>query len=145
MNERGIAINITKVQKLSYIVYGMYLLVTGKRLTDEHPQAWPFGPVFPKMRKKLCRSDFNRFSLKDKGLEDIQNDSVLQRIMVFVYNTFGDWTASELVAWSHKEGSPWEATIGSPCKVVWGREMEDSRILSYFKKIIKIHKPNEQQ
>lgn len=42
-NDRHYFVNMTKVQKLLYIVYGVYLSVNGERFTDEHPKAWPYG------------------------------------------------------------------------------------------------------
>lgn len=43
-NERRVSINMTKIQKLLYITYGVFLRVYRERLLNEHPQARPNGP-----------------------------------------------------------------------------------------------------
>lgn len=58
MNQRGLEINMTKLQKLLYIAYGTYLAIKNQRLTNEHPQAWPYGPVFPTTRNRLLKKRF---------------------------------------------------------------------------------------
>lgn len=59
-NENKFFINMTKLQKLLYIAYGVYLSVKNERLTNEHPQAWPYGPVFPTTRNRLIKKRFFR-------------------------------------------------------------------------------------
>lgn len=41
-------LNKTQAQKLLYCCYGAILAQFDERLTDEHPKAWPYGPVFPR-------------------------------------------------------------------------------------------------
>lgn len=43
-----IHVDKAKSQKLLYCCYGAVLAETNERLTDEHPEAWPYGPVFPR-------------------------------------------------------------------------------------------------
>lgn len=46
---RGIdVISKTQAQKLLYCCYGIVLAAFDERLTDEHPKAWPGGPIFPR-------------------------------------------------------------------------------------------------
>lgn len=51
--EQNVDLNMTKIHKLLYISYGVFLARENARLTDEHPQAWPFGPVFPRVHKHV--------------------------------------------------------------------------------------------
>ena len=53
-------LNVTQTQKLLYILYAYYMVSVppyndgnGCRIINESPQAWPYGPVFPKTRKIL--------------------------------------------------------------------------------------------
>lgn len=39
-------LNMSQIQIILYISYGVWLASTGERLTSEHPQVWQFGPVF---------------------------------------------------------------------------------------------------
>jgi uncharacterized phage-associated protein len=135
-NEKRADINMTKIQKITYIAYGTYLAVTGERLIDEHPQAWPYGPVFPATRNRLLKMDLNSIRLDSPDLKEISANPTVKSLISLVYNTFGQWTAVALSEWSHKEGSPWEKTVSAP-GFKWGGRIEDEYIKSYFDKIIK--------
>ena len=134
-NDNGEDVNITKIQKLTYIAYGSFLALYNERLIDEHPQAWPYGPVFPNTRTNLLKVDLNSISLKDEDLAEISLDKAVVSLIDVIYKTFGSWSAVKLSEWSHKEGSPWERTVYSE-KFKWGDRMDDDLIKSYFKKII---------
>jgi uncharacterized phage-associated protein len=134
-NECREDVNITKLQKLTYIAYGTCLAVTGNRLVDEHPQAWPYGPVFPATRNKLLKIDLNSIRLSDLDLQKIASDAMVASLITLVYKSFGKWPAFALSEWSHKEGSPWEKTVSSP-GFKWGNRIDDKYIESYFRKIV---------
>lgn len=139
-NERRIAINMTKMQKLLYIVYGVYLRIYGKRLLNEHPQAWPYGPVFPTTRNRLLKQDFYTINIGQIIEEErncITNDSNLNRVIDFVFKSFGDWNAGQLSEWSHSDGSPWHQTTNRN-GFKWGDVIPDELIQDYFNSIITI-------
>lgn len=133
-NEKNIFINITKIQKLLYIAYGIYLRVYKQRLTDEHPKAWPYGPVFPKTRKKLLSLNLVDIRTKD-CTDEAQKDEQLNKVVDFTLNKFGIWNAGQLTEWSHREGSPWyysSQTNGFK----WGDTIPDELIYNYFLQLI---------
>lgn len=87
-NKNRIAINMTKVQKLLYIVYGAFLRIYNERLLNEHPQAWPYGPVFPTTRNKLLKQEFPLISFNDiieKERKKIIADERLNKVVNFVF------------------------------------------------------------
>lgn len=134
-NSKHVSINITKIQKLLYIAYGIYLAVKGHRLTDEHPQAWPYGPVFPTTRNKLIKLDFNAINKDDPEFSGYRSDKDLNSLLNLVFQTFGSWTAGQLSQWSHSPSSPWEiATCEEGFK--WGDTIPDQSIEEYFKSLI---------
>lgn len=138
-NEGHLGINMTKTQKLLYIVYGSYLAVYNQRLTDEHPQAWPFGPVFPSTRNELLHKNFLDISMNDIDRDTsalMANDRDFNRITDLALGGFGKWNAGQLTAWSHKEGSPWDKTT-QLWHFKWGRQIPDEYIRDYFNGIIK--------
>ncbi|MDR1154013.1 MAG: DUF4065 domain-containing protein [Bacteroidales bacterium] len=137
LNGNGADVNMTKVQKLTYIAYGTCLAVTGNRLADEHPQAWPYGPVFPAARSKLLKTDLNCIRLSDPDLQEISNDATVKSLVMLVCKSFGKWPAFALSEWSYKDGSPWERTVSSR-GFKWGKEINDEYIRSYFRKIVVI-------
>jgi uncharacterized phage-associated protein len=52
-HESRLHLNVTQVQKILFILYGYYLAKYNHRILTEQPKAWPLGPVFPRVRKKL--------------------------------------------------------------------------------------------
>lgn len=91
-NKEKYGINMTKMQKLLYIVYGVYLRVYNERLTNEHPQAWPYGPVFPKTRNKLLKADLYSITKTDV-CDELQKDKKVAQVVDFVFSIFGSWNA----------------------------------------------------
>lgn len=135
-NSKNLSINMTKVQKLLYIAYGLFLAVKGARLTNEHPQAWPYGPVFPTTRNKLLKTDLYSISTDDESLQEISHDNDIKALLDLVFRSFGTWNASQLTEWSHSEGTPWQRTVSSE-NFSWGAQIPDEYIKSYFQSIIK--------
>jgi len=136
-NENHFVINMTKLQKLLYITYGLYLAVTGKRLTNEHPQAWPYGPVFPTTRNRFLKVDWNDIQISE--VEGIPTD--IQKCVKIVFNSFGKYNASYLSSWSHQKNSPWDRTVKLE-DFKWGDAIPDEYILPYFKTLIVKKKDN---
>lgn len=134
-NDNGFSINMTKAQKLLYIAYGLCLAINGERLVDEHPQAWPYGPVFPTTRNKLLKVNMYAISMGDEGLSEIRGNADTMGLLDLVFRSFGKWSASSLTAWSHKPGSPWEHTV-SVQGFKWGDRMDDNDIRNFFKSIV---------
>lgn len=130
-----ITINMTKLQKLLYIAYGLYLAVKNSRLLNEHPQAWPYGPVFPTTRNKLLKLDLTNISLDDPEFKEIKADNEIESLLNLVFKSFGKLSANQLSEWSHQSGSPWEETVSSP-EFNWGKRIDDDMIQSYFSKMI---------
>lgn len=134
-NDNGIPINMTKLQKLLYIAYGTFLVVKEKRLTDEHPQAWPYGPVFPKTRKALLNEDLFNIRLNNIDQSQFDNTDSVPDLIALVFNNFGNWSAYQLTEWSHREGTPWDQTVSHP-DFKWGTIIADDKIQNYFRYLI---------
>lgn len=121
--------NITKLQKLLYCCYGVVLARFGLRLTDEYPEAWPYGPVFPLTLRSL--QFFGADAFKNKATTEVTN---LPPDVLALINTtlkhFGLNSASELSRWSHRPGSPW-AKASNNGLALYGR-LSDSDIRDYF-------------
>lgn len=134
-NERRLSINMTKLQKLLYIAYGTYLAVTGARLTNEHPQAWPYGPVFPTTRNRLLKKDLSSIRMSEECLKEINQDMEMRSLANIVLSSFGNKSASTLSEWSHQSGSPWDRTVNKK-NFSWGDRIPDEYIQEYFNTII---------
>ena len=113
-------LNMTQAQKLLYISYGIELARAKTRLTDEHPRAWPFGPVFPNVHRKV---DFLRVPTNPKNIPE-----EIVSLLHAVIKAFGKTSASRLSEWSHSAGSPWDKAP----KDKWGCPLSDDDIFEYF-------------
>ena len=134
-NDRGLDINMTKLQKLLYIAYGTYLALKERRLTNEHPKAWPYGPVFPTTRNKLLKKDLSKINLSSEDLKEINEDQEMQSLINLVFDGFGNKNATTLTVWSHQSGSPWDR-VASQEGFTWGAIIPDEYIQEYFNSII---------
>ena len=100
--------NNTIINKLLYCAYGCVLEHYNKRLCEEYPKAYQYGPVFPKVlwyihnKKDLLELD----SIPDepKGLLNF---------IEYVVKTFGKFSANQLSKWSRSKKSPWYKAINT--------------------------------
>ena len=125
---KGINVNMTKINKLLYIAYGTMLVNQKKRLTSEHPGAWPYGPVFPRVHRNIKLSDSITSSAYDK-LRGI--DISITDLLEDVVNKFGRLSATQLSAWSHQSGSPWDIAV-KESNGIWNTKLNDEAIYNYF-------------
>jgi uncharacterized phage-associated protein len=129
-NKEHADINLTKIMKLTYLLYGIHLSMRGERLFNEHPQAWPFGPVFPNIRIQLLRSDYNAISLDSFEFKDISEDEDIIRFVDILYGIFGKCTQDDLIQWTTGIETPWYR-VKSTWWRKWGKEIPDSYIEQY--------------
>ena len=134
-NSKGIDINMTKLQKLIYIAYGTWLAIKNERLTNEHPQAWPFGPVFPTTRNYFLKINFDSIIFNNVS-DELKKDNELENIINAIFNSqFGSWASNKLSAWSHIDGSPWAET-NAKVDFKWGNQIDDDSIKKYFSEVV---------
>lgn len=128
-----ITINSTKAQKLLYCCYGAVLAQTNQRLTDEHPKAWLYGPVFPRIS-----DDINKKRLNVGMAEEFKTacpHDVLKLVNQTI-TTFGKYTATQLTNWSCLMDSPWKKA--DPLAA-----LDDREIAIFFKAYLPIIKAGE--
>ena len=127
-NDKRMPLNMTKLQKLLFIIYGYYL-TKQRRIVNEHPQAWPFGPVFPRVHKNV---DYTKVTLlDDPDFNEINNDPELKNQLEEIIVRYAPYSATQLSNWSHMEGSPWDKTTNLT-GFKWGKEIPDVFICEYF-------------
>ena len=128
-------LNKTQVNKILFYVYGRYLAVTGNRLFhDDTPKAWPYGPVFPRMNKRINTSEVITFS--SELIAAFNQNPIALNIVQDAVNVMHGKSAQELTDWSHQSGSPWFRTIyeGKEAgkQAEWNTEISESYIREYF-------------
>lgn len=109
--EENKPITSMKVLKLTYIAQGLHLAAYNEALYLESCQAWQYGPVvlpvyhLTKRHKKQPIVDCEDFK-DSKGIYEGDNATI--SLLEKVWKTFGSWSALDLSAWSHREGSAWD-------------------------------------
>ena len=118
-----------QMQAMMYIVYGKALARKGARITKEHPQAWEFGPVFPRAYSKVRETADDAYREQSELLK-AQSPEVSRLI---------DETVSRCSWRGCRELLATLVTHGSPCD--WSRRrnpekktapMEDAEIREWF-------------
>lgn len=130
--EKGYSWNVTKAQKLLYCCYGAILAGFGCRLTEEAPQAWQYGPVFPRTIKAIKRGVV--FPKMDNTFS--QNCpkewlSLLQQTICY----FGRYSATQLVKWTHRPDSPWSLATNNGKDLLV--QIPATLIHAYFSRFVK--------
>lgn len=125
-----------KLQKMIYLVYADYLEKTGEKLFCENIRAYLYGPVILEVYNNYKNNGRNLISLDEPINQEVSMPMVLARflqsadeknIIHSVQETFekyGHLTASELVALTHKKGTPWSNTKANDI-------ISDENILKY--------------
>jgi uncharacterized phage-associated protein len=126
--QKGVYANMTQINKLLYIIYGMQLVQSKQRLTEEHSAAWPYGPVFPRVHKQVKLSDEITSQEYDK-IKQTHPDIVA--LIDEVVSKFSGLSAGELSEWSHQSGSPWDIAVKNS-KGKWNTKLGDDDIYNYF-------------
>jgi len=105
--EMGKEVNLTKIQKLLYICYGSYLAVKGKPIFTEGPKAWDYGPVFADVyyAMKFNNDSLDGLEIAEETANLIKNEC--GKLVTNVLNHFGDWSAGQLVTWTHRPETAW--------------------------------------
>lgn len=119
----------SRAQIILFCIYGSHLAHTGSRLEIEHPQAWKYGPVFPRAYKKgtlddgnACAESFEMLNEKSPEVASLlscKTSAMLTTPMV------------DLNACHKGKSSPYGKTI-SKNPDHWGIQIEDGLILDFF-------------
>lgn len=127
--ENGHVLYRNQMQAMMYIVYGKVLARNGARITKEHPQAWEFGPVFPRVYSKVKETSDDAYREQSEVLRE-QSPEVSELI---------DETVSRCSWRGCKELLTSLVAYGTPCEMSRRRNpekktapMEDAEIREWF-------------
>jgi len=108
LKERGKSANKTKMQKLLYICYGSYLKMHDmQQLLDEKPSAWDYGPAFPNVYHAQKSNRNGLDGLQALSPEKLKYFKIFDDLIDGVIDFFGDWTAEQLIDWTHEADTAW--------------------------------------
>lgn len=123
------------LQKLLYVIQGIYSALYGKPIFAEDCRAWIHGPVYPEVYDLFRDFKYNpiddaRFALLE-GTEDALTDDE-KRVIDLVVNTFGMYGGKVLEKITHNE-EPWlEARKGYGDSIPSSELLPKERIMKYY-------------
>lgn len=103
-------LNLTQLQKITYICDGVLLARFDLNLIDENCRAWDYGPVYPKIYKWYSKKKSGGIdlSLSRSAESFIKGNPDVKEVVDAVLDKFGGMSARTLSSWSHQKGSPWD-------------------------------------
>jgi uncharacterized phage-associated protein len=114
-----------KLQKLLYYVQGFYMAVNnGTKLFDGTIAKLQYGPVVKELMTLLGKYKSNPI-MESIGGNASGFDNKALAILEFVYEKFGQFSASKLVSMTHEE-TPWK-------EAEFGKEIKTDTIFQFFK------------
>lgn len=130
--EKNLFLNNTKLQKLLYIVYGIYLNVNRNILFIETPLYLPYGPVFDTVYKEYKNRDVTEEVNYERELYE---NSKFMEALNATLDFFGAYGAQVLSEWSHRSGSAWDK-IHQSNEDSWGVPLQLLDIVEEFDQIV---------
>ena len=115
-NERPLT--LMQILKLSYIAHGFCLAFLKRPLSNQEPEAWKYGPVFPSIYQslKFCGTNPIKEPIKTIQLGSANLFALIEekfsqeegQIISFVYESYCNLDGWQLSDLTHKEGTPWD-------------------------------------
>lgn len=121
-----------KLLKLTYIAYGWYLAITEntKRLLNEKPVAWDYGPVFPTLYNNIKKSGELKIKNTLPNLLEDENISAEDEIFLDkIWSIYGKFDGVYLSALTHQKGTPWEQVYSQGSNSI----LSDESIYNHYK------------
>ena len=104
-------LNRTQINKILFYVYGVHYAENDKPLfEDDTPKAWPYGPVFPIVNKKINPDEIVK-SFDQETIHEFNKRPQVLRLIKDTVDAMYNMSAVSLTKWSHQEGSPWYETL----------------------------------
>jgi uncharacterized phage-associated protein len=115
----NIPMNVTKLQKLTYICYGGYWVTDGRQLLNERPEAWIYGPLFPTLHgaQMGVKGSLDYSELSQADIESLQK---LDKMADSVLDFFRDWEATQLINWLRDDHDAWND--------IWEKRMDGKEV-----------------
>lgn len=104
-------LNKYQINGILFYIYGVYYAKTKKFLfTDDIPEAWIYGPIFPKVYQEM---NFNEVieSFTEEIIDAFNKDKNALYLIRKTVDTLHNVSARLLMRWFTKKDSPWYNTI----------------------------------
>ncbi len=124
--------NVTKILKLMYFLYGIFLWNEKEILFWEKPHARPFGPVFPTARKKIIKKfEWKEIIVTDEDIKNIKRWPKLNKYIDIIIKRLWEKSSWSLVGLTHQEWTPRTKTKDDVF-FMWNDTIQDELIYEYF-------------
>lgn len=133
-----------KLQKLLYFAQGWHLAVEDEPLFNEQIEAWQYGPVVPSVYRAFksvgsgpIKEPAREYSLSGTRIiaavpELPENARTIPQL---VWNTYKNFSAAQLMALTHKAGTPWYQIYKDyDGNIPLGTDIPQTLIRDFFKK-----------
>jgi len=132
-----------KLQKLTYIMHGWNLAITGHPLISDDVQAWQYGPVIPALYHEFKNSgrqeitdyatDFHvnkdDFSYSFTTPKIGVNDPIVRKIADKIWKIYGALTGPQLSNLTHMPHTPWDQVYKQSHRGVISNELIRSHFI----------------
>ena len=138
------------LQKMVYCAHGWWLAFTKEPLVSEEPEVWDLGPVFSSLyhqRKGLKPVDVIPEENNTKNRKEITDEKITE-FLDQVYNRYNRYCATQMIALTHADGTPWHQIITpyrsekSDLEVPRNLPIPNKLIQSHFEMILAESKPS---
>ena len=112
-NQKGIPITQLHIQKLMFLFEAYYMNKNNvDKVYDDDFQAWDYGPVNYDLYRYYKKNKRNEIHLNDKEQsEALQISPDKRQALEAIFEIFKDFSANELVSFTHQPNSPWSNTV----------------------------------
>ncbi len=126
---------LLKLIKIVYVAHGWMLGIYGKPLVSEDVEAWKYGPVIPELYNETNQFGRNHITdLSDDFKCNLTQEE--QSIVDQTWDIYSQYTASQLVALTHKKGTPWYAVTEGGSHFGRGLIIPNDKISDYYKSFV---------
>jgi len=103
----GKSLTNMQLQKLVYIAHGWMLGITGQSLIKNKVEAWAWGPVIPDLYHPLKKYGSGIVDEPLPAKATLEAETAEMLVTSAVWAGYGDLSALQLSAITHKDGTPW--------------------------------------
>lgn len=96
-----------QLQKLVYIAHGYSLALMDGPLIRNNVHAFQYGPVYPKLYKKLSKYGSGFVTETVKAEDRIDPTGKAFGLIEAIWNIYGQMSGSKLSTLTHMDGTPW--------------------------------------
>lgn len=135
-----------KLQKLLYFAAGYFQAAYGEPLIDNRFEAWEYGPVVP-----AIYHEFKHYSMRPITAPALAydpetgvmspvpiptNDPRVEKVIDYVWTTYGKFSAAQLSDMTHRANSPWDRTRKEN-PGIRNADIPSEYLMDYFGKLVR--------